>query len=75
MIGPMVAPLVHFLGMVWFQVYGGSQCYSREWVWNLRTKLCWKVAGKGVVSIAPLWEFCVGYMMFYVISVLHVQVA
>ena len=46
MIGPMVAPLVHFLGMVWFQVYEGSQCYSKEWVWNSTTELCWKVVGK-----------------------------
>ena len=62
MIGPMVAPLAHFLGMVWFQVYGGSRCYSREWVWNSRTKLCWKVVGKGIVSMALVQEFYVEYM-------------
>ena len=27
-------------------------------------KLCWKVAGKCIVSMAPLQEFYVGYMMF-----------
>ena len=62
MIRPMVSPLAHFLGMVWFQVHGGSQCYSREWVWNLRTKLCWKVVGKGIVSMVPVQEFYVEYM-------------
>ena len=60
MIGPMVALLVHFLGMVWFQIYGGSQCYSKEWVWNSRAELCWEVVGKGIVSMAPLQEFMLG---------------
>ena len=44
-----------FLGMVWFQVYEGSQCYSKEWVWNSRIELCWKVVGTGIY---------VGYTMF-----------
>ena len=64
MIGLMVVLLAYFLGMVWFQVYGGSYCYSREWVWNSRKKLGCKVAGKGIVSMAPLKEFYVSYMMF-----------
>ena len=42
----------------------GSQCYSREWVWNLRIKLCWMVVGKYFVSKAPLLEFYVGYIDF-----------
>ena len=55
MIGPMVAPLAHFLGMVWFQVYGGSQCCSKEWVWNSRTELCWKVVRK-VLWVWPCYR-------------------
>ena len=45
MIGVMVwsIPLEYFSGMVWFQVHGESQCYSREWVWNSRIELCCKV--------------------------------
>ena len=64
MIGPMVAPLAHFLGMVWFQVYGGSQCYSKEWVWNSRTELCWKVVAKAIVIMTPLQEFMLGIWCF-----------
>ena len=44
---------------------GGGQCYSREWVWNSRTELSWKVVGKGIVSMmTPLEEFYLGYIMF-----------
>ena len=41
-----------------------DQCYSREWVWNSRTKLCWNVVGKGIVSVTLLQEFYVGYIIF-----------
>ena len=47
MIGPMVTSLAHFIGMVWFQVYGGSQCYSRERVLNSRTKFLLESCRKG----------------------------
>ena len=44
---------------------GVGQCYSREWVWNSRTELSWKVVGKGIVSMmTPLEEFYLGYIMF-----------
>ena len=41
----------------------GSKGYSSEWVWNLRTRLCWNVVGKGIVSMTSLKEFYVGYML------------
>ena len=45
-------------------VGGGDQCCSREWTWNSRTKVCWKIVGKGIVSVTLLQEFYVGYIMF-----------
>ena len=53
MIRPMMTPLVHFLGMVWFQAYGGSQCYSREWVWNSRNKIVLEGCRKGSYEYGP----------------------
>ena len=41
-----------------------DQSYSREWVWNSRKKLGWKVVGTGIVSVTLLQEFYVGYMIF-----------
>ena len=43
MIKLMVVLLTDFSRMV--LVLWGSLCYSREWVWNLRTKLCCIASG------------------------------
>ena len=56
MIGPMVAWLVRFLVMVWFQVEGGSQGYSREWVWNLREKIVSEGCRKVYCEYGPAAE-------------------
>ena len=42
----------------------GSWCYSREFVWNLKTKLCHITSGKGTVSSVLLQEFDIRYIIF-----------
>ena len=42
----------------------GSWCYSREWGWNLRTKLCCIASGKWNVSRFSLQGLDVSYLMF-----------
>ena len=42
----------------------GSWSYSREWVWDLRTKLCCIATGKWNVSSVALQEFDNRYIMF-----------
>ena len=39
----------------------GSWCYSREWVWNLRTKLCCIASGKWNFSRVSLQELGIMY--------------
>ena len=51
---------------VFYAWYGfnsmGSWCYSREWVWNSRTKLCCIVSEKRNVTRVSLREFDIGYI-------------
>ena len=41
-----------------------SYCYSREWLWNLRTKLCCIASGKRNASKVSLQEFDIKYIVF-----------
>ena len=48
-------------------VLWGSLCYSKEWVWNLRTKLCCIASGmrssaSGMWSRVSLQELDIGYI-------------
>ena len=38
----------------------GSWCYSSEWVWNSRTKLCYIALGECNASKVSLQEFDIG---------------
>ena len=64
MIGPIVAPLAHFLWHGVISGLWGSECYSREWAWNSVKILCWEVVRKSIGSMAPLRECHVEYMVF-----------
>ena len=48
--------------------------YSREWVWNLRTKLCCIVSRKWNVSGVSFQELYINYIMFWDIFDEHVLV-
>ena len=52
-----------FFDMVNLVVLIGSWCYSREWVWNLRTKLCCIISGKWNLSRVSLQGFDITYIM------------
>ena len=42
----------------------GSSFHSREWVWNLKTKLCCIASGKWDISRVSLQGFGIRYVMF-----------
>ena len=58
-----------FIWWVNFYLIKGSWCYSREWVWNLRTKLCYIASGKWNVSRFSLCKS----LLFSVIYTSHLK--
>ena len=54
-------------------VLWGSWCYSKEWVWNLRTKLCCTAAG--IRSRVSLEESDIRYIRTYNYSSYNFEVA
>ena len=61
-------------------VLWGSLCYSKEWVWNLRTKLCCIASGmwssaSGTWSRVSLQELEIRYIITYNFCRYHVNVA
>ena len=64
MIGLMVVLLTVFF-MVSMVLLIGSWCYSREWIWNLWTKLCCIASGKWNVSWVSLQGFTHYYYYYY----------
>ena len=62
-IGLMLILLTFFDGEDGFTSMG-SWCYSRGWVWNLRTKLCCIASGKWNVRRVSLQGFHIRYAMF-----------
>ena len=52
-----------FFGMVSMVLLIGSWCYSREWVWNLRTKLRGIASGKWNISRVSLQGFDITYII------------
>ena len=50
-----------FFDMVSVVLLIGSSYYSREWVWNLRTKLCCLASEKWNVSRVSLWGFDISF--------------
>ena len=61
-------------------VLWGSLCYSKEWVWNLRTKLCCIVSGMqssalGMGSRVSFQELDVRYILTYNFFSNHAKVA
>ena len=63
MIGLMMGMLTFFSHDEYDSTYR-SWCYSREWVWNSRTKLCCIGSWKWNVSRVFLQEFDISYIMF-----------
>ena len=57
----LIVVLLSFFDMVSIVLLIGSWCYSREWVWNLRTKLCCTPSGKWNVSRFLLQGFYITY--------------
>ena len=55
--------LLTFFDIVIMVLLIGSWCYSREWVRNLRTKLCSIASGKWNVSKVSLQRFDINYIM------------
>ena len=62
MIGLMVVMLT-FFHMVSMVLLTGSWRYSREWVWNLRTKLRCTASGKWNVNRVSLQGFDISYVL------------
>ena len=61
-------------------VLWGSWCYSKEWVWNLRTKLCCIASGmrssaSGIRSRVSLQELDIRYLRTYNFSSYNFEVA
>ena len=61
-------------------VLWGSWCYSKEWVWNLRAKLCCIAAGmrssaSGITSRISLQELHIRYIRTYNFSSYNFEVA
>ena len=65
MTGLMMA-LLTFFDMVSMVLLIGSWCYSTEWVWSLRTKLCCIASGKWNVSRVSLQGLDTDYIMVQV---------
>ena len=53
MIGPVVAPLAHFIGMVWFQVYGGGSVLLLGMGMEFEDKIVLEGCRKGYCEYGP----------------------